>query len=167
MYSVGIEEPVTGLKMRKLAVGVDYICEPIKKVSTPAVVIDMFEGLDVPREQSGGSVDLLIGTDWLEHMPVPVERVHSMQLVQSLFSQGRILCGEVPTVRDWQHYRHAAERRRREANMPGPVPRYVHPQLMRPGEGPFPAPGGFVRERRLQEPPEVVTITSDEEEVER
>ena len=109
MYYVAVVEPNTGLRMRKLAIGVDYICEPIKRISTPAIVVDMFEGLSVPREQKGGSVELLIGTDWLEHMPVPVERVYSMQLAQSLFSNERLLCGEIPTVREWQDDRRSVE----------------------------------------------------------
>ena len=150
MYSVAIVEPNTGVRMRKLAIGVDYICEPIKRISTPAIVVDMFDGRNVPREQKGGTVELLIGTDWLEHMPVAVERVYSMQLAQSLFSKEKLLCGEVPMLREWQDYKHAFERRRREENMARPAQRCVHSQRM-----------------RLQNPPEVVTITSDEEEEER
>ena len=167
LYTAVLKNKDTGKSMAKVAIGVDYICEPIKHVATPAVVVDMFRGLNVPREQKGGPVDLLMGTDWMEHMPMAVDRVYSMQLVQSLITEDRMLCGEVPSVREWEEYRCAYERHRQERNLVGPVPRNVHSRHLRPGEGPFPVPGGFVRERRLQNPPEEVTIGTDDEEEEK
>ena len=119
--------------MMKRAIGCEYICARVGRISTPAIAIDMFTGMEVPREQPGGSVDLLVGTDWLEYMPMPVERVYSMQLWQSVLSTRRLLCGDVPSVYEWEEYKTAAERFRHNQGLAGPPPRNVHPQLMRPG----------------------------------
>ncbi len=166
-YYVEMREPGSDRLVMKRAIGCDRICDRVECVETPAVVVDMFSGLEVPREQAGGSVNILVGTDWVEYMLLPVERVYSLQLWTSVLSAKWLICGEVPLVNEWEAFQYAAECSREREGLAGPVPRNVRPQLMRPGEGPLPAPGGFMRERRLQNPPELVTIETDEEEEER